>query len=202
MFNDKYELRDRSRTSDRLDRLEKQWQDERRTQRNAYDALRDEKRACEERLQRAHADVKTYQRRNHVLEHEIDRARQTTDIFRGDQPWIITGEEIKLSDKVLGTGAWGRVLEGNFRGTKVAVKEIHEIIQSAHNRFLFDREITFATVFQGWYVVVPMLFLEISILHNDKVNDEYFLSLLFLLKNQILSKRNKFKCHLNKTINT
>lgn len=136
----------RKGTSDRLDRLEKQWQDERRTQRNAYDALRDEKRACEERLQRAQADVETYQRRNRVLEREIDRARQTTDIFRGDQPWIIPREEIKLSDKVLGTGAWGRVLEGNFRGTKVAVKEIHEIIQSAHNRLLFDREITFATL--------------------------------------------------------
>ena len=84
----------------------------------------------------------------------------------------------------------------------MAVKEIYGIIQSAHNRLLFDHEITFATVCQGWYGVVPMLFLEISILHNDKVNDEYFLSLLFLLKNQILSKRNKFKCHLNKTINT
>ena len=44
-----------------------------------------------------------------------------------------------------------------------------------------------------------MLFLEISILHNDKVDDEYFLSLLLPLKNQILSKRNKFKCHLNIT---
>ena len=118
MFNDKYELRERSRTSDRLDRLEKQWQDERRTQRNAYDALRDEKRACEERLQRAQADVETYQRRNHVLEHEIDRARQTTDIFRGDQPWIITGEEIKLSDKVLGTGAWEESLKGIFEEQK------------------------------------------------------------------------------------
>ena len=118
MFNDKYELRERSRTSDRLDKLEKQWQGERRTQRNACDALHDEKRACEERLQRAHADVETYQRRNHVLEHEIDRARQTTDIFRGDQPWIITGEEIKLSDKVLGTGAWEESLKGIFEEQK------------------------------------------------------------------------------------
>ena len=31
-------------------------------------------------------------------------------------------------------------------GTKVAVKEIQEIIQSAHNRLLFDREITFVTL--------------------------------------------------------
>jgi len=136
----------RKGTTDRLDRLEKQWQDERRTQRSAYDTLRDEKRACEERLQRAETDVETYQRRIRVLEHEIERARQTTDIFRGDQSWMISRDEIKLSDKVLGTGAWGRVVEGNFRGTKVAVKEIHEIIQSAHNRLLFDREITFATL--------------------------------------------------------
>ena len=137
----------RKGTSDRLDRLERQFQDERRTQRNAYDALREEKRVCEERLQRAEAAVETHQRRVRVLEQEAERARrQTTDIFHGDQPWMITRDEIKLSDKVLGTGAWGRVLEGNFRGTKVAVKEIHEIIQSAHNRLLFDREITFATL--------------------------------------------------------
>ena len=137
----------RKGTSDRLDRLERQFQDERQTQRNAYDALREEKRVCEERLQRAEAAVETHQRRVRVLEQEAERARrQTTDIFHGDQPWMITRDEIKLSDKVLGTGAWGRVLEGSFRGTKVAVKEIHEIIQSAHNRLLFDREITFATL--------------------------------------------------------
>ena len=136
----------RKGATDRLDRLERQWQDERRAQRSAYDTLRDEKRACEERLQRAEAEAESYQRRIRVLEHETGRARQTTDVFRGDQPWMISKDEIKLSDKVLGTGAWGRVVEGNFRGTKVAVKEIHEIIQSAHNRFLFDREITFATL--------------------------------------------------------
>ena len=136
----------RKGTTDRLDRLERQWQDERRAQRSAYDTLRDEKRACEERLQRAEAEAESYQRRIRVLEHEIERARQTTDVFRGDQPWMISKDEIKLSDKVLGTGAWGRVVEGNFRGMKVAVKEIHEIIQSAHNRLLFDRELTFATL--------------------------------------------------------
>ena len=136
----------RKGTTDRLDRLERQWQDERRAQRSAYDTLRDEKRACEERLQRAEADAESYQRRIRVLENETERARQTTDVFRGDQPWMVSKDEIKLSDKVLGTGAWGRVVEGNFRGTKVAVKEIHEIIQSAHNRRLFDREITFSTL--------------------------------------------------------
>lgn len=136
----------RKATSDRLDQLEKQFQDERRTRRNAYDALRNEKRACEERLQHAEATMETHQRRVRVLEQELDRARNSSGTLRGSDPWMISRDEIKISDKVLGTGAWGRVMEGNFRGIKVAVKEIHEILQSTHNRLLFDREIKFATL--------------------------------------------------------
>ena len=79
-------------------------------------------------------------------EEELQRVHQTADIRWEHQPWMITKDEIKLSDKVLGTGAWGRVVEGDFCGTKVAVKEIHSTIQSAHNRILFDREIRFATL--------------------------------------------------------
>ncbi len=33
------------------------------------------------------------------------------------------------------------MVEGKFRGSKVAVKELHAIIQSSHNRPLFDHEI-------------------------------------------------------------
>ena len=133
-------------TSDRLDRLEKQLREERQTQRAVNDTLREEKRSCEDRLRRAEVDLEAQQRRVRVLEHEMDRARQSVGMFRKDQPWMIQKDEITLTDKILGTGAWGTVVEGSFRGTKVAVKQLHEIIQSAHNRLLFDREITFATL--------------------------------------------------------
>lgn len=46
----------RKGTTDRLDRPERQWQDERRAQRSAYDTSRDEKRACEERLHTVKTD--------------------------------------------------------------------------------------------------------------------------------------------------
>ncbi|EDO32557.1 predicted protein, partial [Nematostella vectensis] len=59
---------------------------------------------------------------------------------------MITKSDIILSEFVLGTGAWGRVLEGEFRGMKVAVKEIHEVIKSPHNKKMFDQEISFATL--------------------------------------------------------
>lgn len=47
---------------------------------------------------------------------------------------------------MLSRGAWGRVVEGKFLGTKVAVKELHLIIQSSHNRLLFDQEIKIVTL--------------------------------------------------------
>ncbi|KAJ7319163.1 hypothetical protein OS493_036676 [Desmophyllum pertusum] len=60
--------------------------------------------------------------------------------------WIISREEVELSDgRSLGTGGWGVVKEGKFRGSKVAVKQIHELILSPHNRRLFMREMGIAS---------------------------------------------------------
>ena len=65
-----------------------------------------------------------------------------------DQPsrdWILGRGEITLSETVLGTGAWGNVKIGRFRGTEVAVKQIHLLILSPHNRRLFEREMSIAS---------------------------------------------------------
>lgn len=59
--------------------------------------------------------------------------------------WILERREIILSENVLGTGAWGNVKIGNFRGTEVAVKQIHLLILSPHNRRLFEREMAIAS---------------------------------------------------------
>ena len=54
--------------------------------------------------------------------------------------WIIQRNEVGLSNNVLGKGSWGIVLEGTFRGSPVAVKKLHSVILSPHNRRLFERE--------------------------------------------------------------
>ena len=44
--------------------------------------------------------------------------------------WEVPREEISLNmQKILGTGAWGFVVEGTFRGQRVAVKCLHDMIQ-------------------------------------------------------------------------
>lgn len=54
--------------------------------------------------------------------------------------WIIQRNEVVQSSRVLGEGSWGSVREGTFRGSPVAVKELHSVILSSHNRRLFERE--------------------------------------------------------------
>ncbi|XP_068685938.1 probable serine/threonine-protein kinase DDB_G0271682 [Montipora foliosa] len=60
--------------------------------------------------------------------------------------WVISRGEIQvIQDKCLGKGAWGSVNEATYCGCKVAVKQIHELILSAHNRRLFEREMNIAS---------------------------------------------------------
>ena len=59
--------------------------------------------------------------------------------------WVISRDQIQLTDKCLGRGGWGSVVEGKYCGCAVAVKQIHELILSPHNRRLFEREMNIAS---------------------------------------------------------
>ena len=76
----------------------------------------------------------------------LRRAQETIDEYSRMQPrdWTIPRDEIEISEKMLGQGGWGWVKEGIFRGTTVAVKQMHELIVSPHNRRLFEREMQMA----------------------------------------------------------
>ena len=59
--------------------------------------------------------------------------------------WVISRDEVQVKGKYLGKGAWGSVNEATYCGCKVAVKQIHELILSPHNRRLFEREMNIAS---------------------------------------------------------
>ena len=58
-----------------------------------------------------------------------------------ENSWKISHNEVKLLRTELGRGGWGVVLLGQFRGQKVAVKQIHELIKSDEYLELLHREI-------------------------------------------------------------
>ena len=61
--------------------------------------------------------------------------------------WVISRDQIQLTEKCLGKGGWGSVIEGKYCGCSVAVEQIYEVLLnlSSHNRELFEREMSIAS---------------------------------------------------------
>ena len=81
------------------------------------------------------------------LELSLTAARQRLRQHRQQETcdWVISRHEIQVTDKCLGKGGWGSVNEGTYCGCSIAVKQIHELILSRHNRSLFEREMNIAS---------------------------------------------------------
>ena len=96
-----------------------------------------EVRSTKESLEHAFQE----ERENFLRElHELPKDNQSVAV-----DWIIERNEIQLTDKYLGKGAWASVRVGIFRGIEVAVKQIHDLILSDYNRELFAREMQMAS---------------------------------------------------------
>ncbi|XP_067052985.1 probable serine/threonine-protein kinase DDB_G0271682 isoform X7 [Acropora muricata] len=97
-------------------------------------SLQTDLRAKEAQVHRLETSLATAQR---VLE-ECQKIKEPFD-------WVVSRDEVQMTDKCLGVGGWGKVSLGSFRGCKVAVKEIHKLILSPYSRRLFEREMNIAS---------------------------------------------------------
>ena len=81
------------------------------------------------------------------LQTTLTTYQQTLREYGHQQPrdWTVSRDAIQITDKLLGKGGWGSVVEGKYCGCAVAVKQIHELILSDHNRSLFEREMDIAS---------------------------------------------------------
>ena len=88
-------------------------------------------------------DLRAKETQVHRLETYLATAQQTSTKQFCD--WVVSRDEVQITDKCLGVGGWGKVVLGTFRGCKVAVKQIHELILSPYNRRMFEREMSIAS---------------------------------------------------------
>ena len=94
------------------------------------------------------ADLTAKEVQVHRLELSLatsQRALEESQQIKEPCDWVVSRDEVQTTDKCLGVGGWGKVSVGSFRGCKVAVKEIHDLILSPYNRRLFEREISIAS---------------------------------------------------------
>ena len=59
--------------------------------------------------------------------------------------WVIDSGEVTLTEEKLGKGSYSKVRVGIFRGLRVAVKSLHDVIISDYNLGLFSREMNMAS---------------------------------------------------------
>ena len=104
-------------------------------------------------LQEKNEEFTSLERLLRAKQHEIDELetslsaaqRALNERSRHQTPdWVIPRDQIQLTGKCLGKGGWGSVIEGKYCGCAVAVKQIHELILSDHNRRMFEREMSIA----------------------------------------------------------
>ena len=86
-------------------------------------------------LQRAQRALDEAREESHVL-------RESQGAAEGDHHWRVSRDEVVINHGVmLGTGAWGYVAEGEFRGKRVAVKCLHTEIVASQTLQRVQREI-------------------------------------------------------------
>ncbi|XP_057308228.1 uncharacterized protein LOC130646106 [Hydractinia symbiolongicarpus] len=107
-----------------------------------------ERRTEESLTLRAELEEITHQLRNEQDRVELINAylQDLSNERQSDsRDWILERDELFLMKQEIGVGGWGTVELAKFRGTEVAVKKIHHLILSRHNRRLFEREMAIAS---------------------------------------------------------
>ncbi|CAH3192867.1 unnamed protein product [Porites evermanni] len=85
------------------------------------------------------------------LEMSLSTAQQAlSERPRQQSPdWVISRDQIQLTEQCIGKGGWGSVVEAKYCGCTVAVKQIYEVLLnlSSHNREIemFEREMSIAS---------------------------------------------------------
>ena len=126
---------------------ERELTEERITSQQDRENLEREREIYQQRIRDSERTVSESEDRVRELQSAVAAVQEALAEYRrlGPRDWIIRRDEVMLGEKNLGVGAWGKVYEGTFRGCQVAVKQIHDLILSPHNRRLFEREMSIAS---------------------------------------------------------
>ncbi|XP_022797606.1 uncharacterized protein LOC111335875 [Stylophora pistillata] len=109
---------------------------------------------AQQQLQEKHEQLTSVRRQLQIKESQLTEMQESLSTaqhalnerqHQESPDWVIPRNHIQLTDKLLGKGGWGKVVEGKYCGCAVAVKTIHELILSPHNRRLFGREMKIAS---------------------------------------------------------
>ena len=142
------QLREKDEQEENLQRQLREMEQQLTNLQDQYQEKEDETANLQEQVTTQERQLRVKGRQVNELEITLSTAQQALSEHQRRQvtpDWVISSDQIQLTDKLLGKGGWGSVAEGKYCGCSVAVKQIHELILSPHNRALFEREMDIAS---------------------------------------------------------
>ena len=113
---------------------------------NEVDEMRRQKEIVETQLRQMEQQLLLETNRVEAQNQRLrEMEQQLAQSEKSSYDWIISRNEVQVTDKSLGSGGWGTVYEGRYCGCAVAVKKIHEEIASPYRLKMFQREIDMAS---------------------------------------------------------
>ena len=110
--------------------------------------LQSRERESQERERQLQRQVEGGQQREQDLQRQLQQAQQQLrerDREERESSWVVSRNDIRMTERILGKGGWGEVRVARFHGLEVAAKVLHETIISEYNVSLFSREMNIAS---------------------------------------------------------
>ncbi|XP_065891202.1 polyubiquitin-like isoform X2 [Dysidea avara] len=117
------------------------------TEKQQSAVLQEELQQVQQELQTERETSQALQAKCHYLENTVIagliQRMETLEVAvqAVERLWVVSRDEIHLSNTILGTGGWGYVTVATYRGRRVAAKCLHRGIASHYNKDQFEREI-------------------------------------------------------------
>ena len=142
-----------------LQQAQQQGQERERQAREREQDLQRQLRESQERERQLQRQVEGGQQREQDLQQQLQQAQQQfqerervleqqlreRDREERESTWVVSRNDIRMTERILGRGGWGEVRVARFHGLEVAAKVLHETIISEYNVSLFSREMNIAS---------------------------------------------------------
>ena len=140
------QLRDEQQREENLQRQFRELQEREQSAQRQLTEFQQREENSQRQLRETRQQLRNCKGQVSELQSSLSTAQQTISELRSQEArdWVISRDEIQITEKCLGRGGWGSVNEGTYCGCTVAVKQIHELILSPHNINLFEREMNIA----------------------------------------------------------
>ena len=125
-------------------RLQQQLESRERESQEREQQLQREIERAQQQVQEKNQILRQQEEREQQLQQQL-RERDEHEVRERESSWIVSRNDITMTEKILGRGGWGEVRVACFHGLEVAAKVIHETIISEYNVSLFSREMDIAS---------------------------------------------------------